>query len=137
MKRVTKKITTKLTSKANKPETELEALARLVRNGFERMDARFEEVGVRFEQVDARFEKIDSRFEEVDSKFEKVASRFDLIDTQFATLRYELNDHTRRLDRIERNQSTMLTNLDETVHRSEFSALLKRVDVLEKKSTKK
>ena len=115
MKKVVKKIAHK--------ETEFEMLARLMQDGFAR--------------VDEKFEKIDSRFEQIDSRFEKIDSRFDLIDSQLFSINHELKDHRQRLDRIERKQAGALANLDESVHRSEFKTLSRRVDALEKKAIKK
>ncbi len=115
-----KKITTKNIKKVVKNDNELEMLARLVTNGFERMDKRFEQVDKKFEQVDKRFESLESRME-----------------SGFFSINQTLSDHTKRLDKIERKQAGILTSLDETVHRSEFKVLLSRVDSLEKKVLKK
>ena len=109
-----KKVATKVVKK-NK-ENDFDTLARLVEDGFERVENRFDEIDKRFESIDRRFESVDSRLFSID---------------------HELKDHTRRLDSIERKQSGALTNLDETVHRSEFKILAKRVDILEKKSSRK
>lgn len=58
-----------------------------VREGFKRMDARFEDLirymDMRFEQVEKRFEHIDRRFEQVDKRFEQIDKRFEQIDARF------------------------------------------------------
>ena len=124
-----KKIVTKKVVKKNK-ENDFDTLARLVKDGFERVETRFDEIDKKFENVDGRFEGIDKRFESIDSRFESIDSRLFSID-------HTLQDNTRRLESIERKQSGTLTNLDETVHRSEFKVFAKRVEVLEKKSSRK
>ena len=52
-----------------------------VREGFKRMDQRFEAMQIqtkqRFEAVDQRFEAVDQRFEAVDKKFESVQQQMD------------------------------------------------------------
>ena len=113
MKKVAKKVPAR-------KETEIESLARVVVAGFGRMDKRFEQVDKRFEQMD-----------------EKLNERLGLVDSQLASINHTLNNHSERLDRIERNQTLTRTNLDETIHRSEFTPLVKRVTILEKKGTKK
>ena len=123
-----KKVATKVVKK-NK-ENDFDTLARLVKDGFERVENRFDEIDKKFENVDKRFEGVDRRFESIDR-------RFDSVDTHLFSIDHTLQDHTRRLDSIERKQSGALANLDETVHRSEFKTLAKRVDILEKKSSRK
>lgn len=123
MKKVVKKSNTK-------NDDGIDLLAKLVRDGFERMDGKFAKIDERFEQVDARFDQIDARFEQIDRRFEQ-------IDTQIFSINHTLQDHTKRLERIERRQDNMLINLDESVHRSEFKLLHNRVEVLEKKGSKK
>jgi chromosome segregation ATPase len=132
-----KKVSPKTVSKIKKVPSEIEILTNLVVNGFTRMEDRFEQIDARFEQIDARFEQIDARFEQIDARFEQIDARFTLNDTQFFSIHHELKDHRERLERIERNQSTMLVNLDESIHRSEFKSLITRVDILEKKVNKK
>ncbi len=102
-----KKISKKLTL-----EDQIDSLARIVVSGFE-------QITKRFEQVDKRFEQIDKRFEQVDSSL--------------TSINHELKDHSLRLDRIEKRQIGTLATLDETVHRSEFKTLTKRVEALERK----
>ncbi len=101
------------------PKNDIDSLARMIASGFE-------QVYKRFEQVDKRFEQIDKRFEQVDKRFEQ-------IDTTLHSMSQELNNHSVRLERIEKRQVGTLATLDETVHRTEFKALIKRVDVLERK----
>jgi predicted nuclease with TOPRIM domain len=51
-----------------------------VREGFARMEARFEKVDERFKEVDRRFEKVDERFEKVDERFERFDERFHALN---------------------------------------------------------
>ena len=111
-----KKVAKKIIEKSQKKEDKFDVLARLVKDGFERVDKRFDEIEVRLEKHDVRF---------------------DLTDSQLFSINHELKEHTHRLDRIERKQTGALVTLDETIHRSEFAVLSKRVDSLEKKSGRK
>lgn len=97
-------------------EDQIDALARIVVSGFEQVEKRFEQVNKRFEQVEQKFQH---------------------IDTEFVFIRHELKDHRERLERIERKQIGVLETLDESVHRSEFKGLVRRVEALETKSSKK
>ncbi len=112
-----KKVVSKTSKTVAKKETELELLARLVKDGFERMDKKFE-------QIDNRFDSLEKR----------VGSGFEKVDSQLFSINHELKDHTVRLDSIERKQGGLRLSLDETVHESEFKALTKRVEALEKVS---
>lgn len=91
--------------KVKKAETNTEFLARLMAEGFGRVDARFDGVDAELVEVKDRLRSL-----------EKI---------QTETLG--------RLDSMERKQVGMLASLDETVHRSEFVRLERRVGVLEVK----
>lgn len=109
---------------AKKGETDTEFLARLMAEGFGRVDARFDGVDARFDGVDARLDGIDARLDRVDTDLVEVNDRlFSLEKIQTETLD--------RLDSIERKQMGMLASLDETVHRGEFVRLERRVGALE------
>lgn len=87
-----------------KKETDTELLARLMADGFG--------------QVNTRLDGIDVRL--------------DGMSDQILHLEKGQTETHHRLDSIERKQEGMLTSLDETVHRSEFARLVRRVDLLEK-----
>ena len=127
-----KKVVVKTPKKSvkNKSNSDIEMLASLVRNGFEKIDERFEQVDKHFDKIDERFDKIDARFEKNDRKFES-------IDSQLFAIHNEQKETNRRLDSLERKQSGLLSSLDETVHRSEFKVLVNRVGQLEKQVLKK
>jgi archaellum component FlaC len=112
-----KKVVKKITQKAN--ESDIEMLARIVQDGFSRMDGRFTKMEDRME----------GKFTQIDNHFEK-------IEAQITGIHHELKDHTVRLDRIEHKQIGMLVSIDENIHRSEFKNLASRVEALEKKSIK-
>ena len=69
----------------------IDQLSADMRDGFRKVDIRFEKVDERFEKLeqkmDERFEKIeqkmDERFEKVDERFEKVDDRFESMDKKF------------------------------------------------------
>jgi DNA repair exonuclease SbcCD ATPase subunit len=66
-----------------------------VREGFKRMDARFEDllryIDKRFEQIEKRFEQIDKRFEQIDKRFEMVEKRFEQVDKRFESIDARFN----------------------------------------------
>ena len=61
--------------------SDVRVIAETMKQGFERVDKRFEDVNARFEQVDRRFEDMNARFEdmhrEMDRRFEHVDKRFE------------------------------------------------------------
>lgn len=103
--------------KAKKNETDTEFLARVMAEGFGRIDERFDGVDARMDGIDTRLNKM-----EIDQAEMKDRLR-SLEKIQVETLD--------RLDSIERKQMGMLASLDETVHRSEFALLERRVGALE------
>ncbi len=74
--------------------SDIKILAQIVKQGFERMDKRFEamqlQMDKRFEAVDKRFEAIqlqmDKRFEAVDKRFEAVDKRFEDVNNRFSDM---------------------------------------------------
>ena len=99
-----------------KKDNDFEMLARLMQDGFSRVEEGFK-------GVDRKFDLIDKKFEHVDS--------------QLFAIHHELKEHGHRLDRIERKQIGTLASLDEAVYRHEFKTLSNRVTALEKKSSNK
>jgi flagellar capping protein FliD len=137
-----KKVIAKTTKKVIKDETEIQALTRLVIDGFGMVDKRLEKVDKRSDKMDSQidllartmhegFASVDERFKKLETKMD---SKFELVNSQLFSINHELQDHTRRLDNIERKQIGILANLDEVVQRKEFVGLVKRVTILEKKS---
>jgi predicted nuclease with TOPRIM domain len=57
----------------------------LMREGFERMDQRFESIQ---EQMDKRFEQVDKRFEAMQEQMEK---RFEQVDRRFESLEQRMD----------------------------------------------
>jgi len=104
-----------------KIETDTEMLARMLVNGFEKIDERFE-------KIDERFEKMEEKIEQVK---EEMNNRFEDVEIRLTSINLEQKETNRRLDTMERHQKGMLDSLDETVHRNEFARLEKRVEVLE------
>jgi hypothetical protein len=64
-------------------KSDIKILAELVKQGFERMDKRFEDMQI---QMNKRFEAVDKRFEAVDRRFEDVNSRFDDMSKKFTMM---------------------------------------------------
>ncbi|MFA5831147.1 MAG: hypothetical protein WC878_04950 [Candidatus Paceibacterota bacterium] len=94
---------------SNKKETDAEMLARLMADGFGRMQRQFDEL-----------------HEEMNNGFNEAHE--DMTD-----VRVEQKETNRRLESLERKQMGTLESLDETVPRSEFNELEGRVAVLETK----
>lgn len=102
-----------------KKETDTEMLARMMKQGFDRMDERFEDM--------------DKRFDGVDKRFDKVEERLGYVENEVVSLNKAQDETNRRLTSIERKQTGVLSSLDNTVTRKEFQVLASRVTVLEKK----
>ena len=94
-----------------KKETDTEFLARLMAEGFGQVNTRIDGINTRLDGIDIRL---------------------DGMGNQIISLEKGQAETHRRLDSIEKKQMGMLESLDETVHRSEFVALVQRVEVLEK-----
>jgi len=83
---------------------------RLLRTGFQRTDARFQQIdrGLarndrRIEQIDRRLAQIYRRFEQIDGRFVQIDRRFDVVDLNFRVLRKEMNERFAGVeDRIDR-----------------------------------
>jgi len=122
------------TEKTNaKIETDTEMLARMMMNGFEKIDERFEKMEERLTQeISSVKQEISSVKQEMNNRFEEVDAHFDEIDARLTNINIEQKETNHRLDSIEKKQLGTILSLDETVHRNEFNRLTKRVEVLEK-----
>ncbi|GEM_PF-3150265 len=101
-----------------------ERLETLVKEGFVRMNRRFDGIKIEitddigrlvkqgFEQVDERFAHIDERFTQVDERFTQMEARFDRVDAQ-------LDSANRRLG--------------QAVYQPEFVQLEARITTLERR----
>ncbi len=113
-------------TKINKEETGIEMVARLVVDGFEKVEQKFSLMNSRLDGIDSRLDGIDSRLDGIDS-------RLDGIDSRIANLTSEQAETNRRLSSLEKKQMGTLLSLDETVHRNEFNKVVRRVEALEKR----
>lgn len=70
--------------------SEIQNLTEIVKQGFMRMDERFEAIDKRFEDMlhymDKRFDAVDKRFEAVDKRFETVDKRFEDMNKKFSMM---------------------------------------------------
>ncbi|NBC29577.1 MAG: hypothetical protein GVY29_06245 [Spirochaetes bacterium] len=58
---------------------DVRTIAATMKEGFARVDERFESVDKRFEAVDQRFDDVNKRFEAVDKRFEDMNKRFNSL----------------------------------------------------------
>ncbi len=100
----------------DKKETDFEMLARLMTDGFNR--------------IEERLAGHDERFESIESKIENLQAE---MHTGFARVTQEFVEVNERLDSLERKQIGTLESLDETVSKREFDDLEERVILLETK----
>lgn len=61
----------------------LEALRTEMREGFARVDTRFDHVERRFDQVETRFAQIERRFDHVETRFAHLDQRLGRMDDRF------------------------------------------------------
>ena len=106
-------------TKAKRKETGTEMLARLMKQGFDR--------------VDERFEGLDKRLDSMDEKLGSMDGRIGSLEQEIVALNLAQDETNRHLASIDRKQSGVLESLDETVHKKEFQSLVSRVAVLERK----
>jgi len=66
-------------------ETEIEKLARLVKDGFDRMDERFQ-------SVDERLAKVDERFTDVNKRIDSLTYKVGQLDQKLEAHRQETKD---------------------------------------------
>ena len=108
MKKEIKKRTPSVKNTGIKKESDSEMLARLMANGFEKINEKFEKITT------------------------EMCNRFDDVDIRLTNLTLEQKETNLRLNAIERHEMGMLESIDASVHRNEFTRLVKRVEVLEK-----
>jgi archaellum component FlaC len=93
-------------------ETEIEKLARLVKDGFDRMDERFGSVDEQLAKVDERFTTVNKRLDNLDYKVGQLDAKLDLHRQEtkdgFAVVRavmggisHTLADHEERIKELE------------------------------------
>lgn len=101
----------------------IDQLSADMRDGFRKVDIRFEKVDERFEKLeqkmDERFEKIeqkmDERFEKMDERFEKVDERFEKIEQKMDE-RFEKVDD--RFESMDKKFDGKIENLSEKLDRN-------------------
>ena len=108
-------------------------LARLVMGRFDQLDERFDRMDDRFDRMDERFDRMDDRFDRMDERFDRMDDRFEQVETRLSNLEIGQKETNRHLEAIDRKQMGTQESLDVTIPRSEFTALKKRVTVLETK----
>jgi len=91
-----------------KQETEIEALARLVKAGFDRMDERFE-------KVDERFVAIDQRFTDVNKRIDGLSYRVGQLDAKLDEHRQESKAEHAALRAVVGGLSHTLTDHEERI----------------------
>ncbi len=95
----------------------LDDLAGMVQKGFLEQGDRMDRIEGRLGSVEGRLERVESRLTKVESRLTKVESRLTKVEEGQAILRREVN-----------HLAFLMTEL---VRRDEFTALMKRVEVLE------
>jgi hypothetical protein len=86
-------------------------LRKSMREGFDRIDARFEKVDGRFEKVDARFDKVE---ESIDARFEKFEAsadaRFDKMFRELSAIRADIVDLKVDVARLEGPRPSLIVS---------------------------
>ena len=109
-----------MADKDNNKETEIEMLARLVTNGFDRMQEQMNGINTGLQgQINGLQNQIDGLQSE--------------MRTGFADNRFEHKEMNQHLESLGQKQIGAMESLDETVLKSEFNELEERVVVLETK----
>lgn len=116
---------------ARRRETDTEMLARIMVNGFEeikRTMATKEELA----EVKQDLVLVKQGQEEMKEELALVKQGQEEMKEEISSLKEEQKETNRTVKSYEKKQAGMLLSLDETVHRSEFDGLVRRVRVLEK-----
>jgi regulator of replication initiation timing len=82
------------------------------------------------EQIDSLARLVMSNFISAEDLKKQLTYMQEENSTEFMFMRNELKDHRERLERIERKQIGGLGTLDETVHRSQFKSVVRRIEAL-------
>jgi len=89
-------------------ETEIEKLARIVKDGFDRMDERFG-------SVDERLAKVDERFTDVNKRFDSLGYKVDQLDTKLEAHRQQTKDGFAAVRAVMGGISHTLTDHEERI----------------------
>jgi septal ring factor EnvC (AmiA/AmiB activator) len=124
--------------KANAIETKnkesgIDMLARMMKQGFDRVDKRFDGIDKRLDGVDKRLDGVDKRLGSLEDGQRSLEDGQRSLVQEVIALNRAQDETNIRLTSIERKQTGILSSLDDTVTRSEFRLLANKVAVLEKK----
>jgi vacuolar-type H+-ATPase subunit D/Vma8 len=91
-------------------ESEVEALARMMANGFIRIDEQFTKVDKRFDTLDGRLDEVDTRFDRIEEVVLHTSQRVDVLEQKVDETNELIRDiitptlkaHEGRIARIEK-----------------------------------
>jgi predicted nucleic acid-binding Zn-ribbon protein len=98
-----------------KAETEIEMLARLVKDGFDRMDKGFEAMHAGFANTDERFAAVDERFTDVNKRIDNLNYKVDQLDAKVDAHRQETKDGFAGIHRVIGGMSHTLADHEERI----------------------
>jgi tetrahydromethanopterin S-methyltransferase subunit G len=87
--------------KETKKEIGLDDIARIVQDGFLKIDEKFNIVDKRFDDVDKRFDDVDKRFNSVEKRLISVEKKIDHIEGEIIK-KVDKNDHSILKYRVEK-----------------------------------
>lgn len=76
--------------KKKKKEMTLDLLARMMADGFGRMEVLFVEIDKRFKKIEARLDKIEERLDKIEVRLDKIEARLDKVEARLDGLESEL-----------------------------------------------
>lgn len=111
--------------KTKNKESGIDMLARMMKQGFDRVDKRFD-------GVDKRLDSLKKGQKSLEAGQKSLEAGQNSLVQEVLVLNQAQEETNRRLTSIERKQMGILSSLYETVTRKEFQVLVSKVAVLEK-----
>lgn len=112
--------------KTKNKESGIDMLARMMKQGFDRVDKRFD-------GVDKRLDSLKKGQKSLEAGQKSLEAGQNSLVQEVLVLNQAQEETNRRLTSIERKQMGILSSLYETVTRKEFQVLVSKVAVLEKR----
>jgi len=119
--------------KTKNKESGIDMLARMMKQGFDRVDKRFDGVDKRLDGVDKRLDSLKKGQKSLEAGQKSLEAGQNSLVQEVLVLNQAQEETNRRLTSIERKQMGILSSLYETVTRKEFQVLVSKVAVLEKR----
>lgn len=100
-------------------KSDLQAISKLFKPEFAKINARFEQIDSKFEQIDSRFDRIDSRFEQIDNRLESMEAMIMENRNHIDSLATIVGISLQRNDELIAKNTALITKLTKRVDKIE------------------